>query len=66
MIEALLLLLVKLIIIGAIFWLLFYAVGKVPMAEPVKTIVNVVLIVVLVIILIYFLLAMLPATARFP
>lgn len=48
--------LVYLVVVGVIFWLLTWALGKMPIAEPFKTIINVIIVVVAVLICINVLL----------
>ena len=60
MIESLLLLVIWLIVIGAIFYLLTWAVAQIPMPDPMRAVIRVVMVVVLLLICIYLLVGILP------
>ena len=62
MIPALLNFLIEIVIIGAIFWLLWWAVSKLPV--PINPPAQVILTVIFVIVLIYLLMGLLPGFAH--
>lgn len=64
MVEGLLGLIVWLLVIGLIFYVLWWAVGQVGVPEPFNKVIRVVLAVACAIILIYMLLGFLPAMPR--
>lgn len=59
MLESLLILVLWIVVIGLIFWLLWYLVGLIP-AEPFRTVAKVIVMIIAVFILIYLLLGFLP------
>ena len=59
-VSALVILLVWLIVIGLIFYVLWWGLGQAGLPEPINKVARVLLVVVLVIILIYMLLGILP------
>ena len=60
MIESLFLLVIWLIVIGAIFYLLTWAIGQIPMPDPMKTVVRVIMVVIVLLICLYLLVGVLP------
>lgn len=63
-IAAVLVLVLWLVVIGLIFWVIWWAVSKVGVPEPFNKIIQVVLVVAAALIAIYFLTAMLPVPQR--
>lgn len=59
-VSALLVLLFYLVIVGLIFYVIWWGLGQITLPEPIGKVIRVVVIVVFVLILVYFLLGILP------
>lgn len=60
MVGALIQIIIYLIIAGLIWWAVSTVIAVIPLAEPIKTVVNVLMVVVLVLIILYALLPLIP------
>jgi hypothetical protein len=59
MVEALLILVIKLCVIGFLAWLILWAIGQIPMPEPLPQVIRVIVVVVLVLIAVLMVLPLL-------
>lgn len=66
MLQALIYLIIELAVVGLLFWLVTWALGQLPIPEPIKTVIRVLIVVVVCIVCIYLLLGFLPGGSLFP